>query len=593
MFRPAPLWHVIAIFPKKFQKEILEELGKEGLAEIRKSPERLEKSPYFRMVEAETGEVAKVLMSVDREISRLGIKTGKPQKERENPIEETQSLLEELKSEEEGLNSILQSEKGQRERLKKKLEMVRSLRELKLEGKPQIHMAVMEPKRWESAHKKIESTVEKFTVLREAVGVNKELIAIISEKKDFKRIKTAYPAFTSGSIEDVAEKLENDIEKIDGSIEGREGKLKGLSEEYGSRLLGLREQLEFMLKRENERKKLVQSKFSSTLSCWVSKKDYPALKNLFWRVCGPHVAFFIEEPKPEEAPTKLENILPFKPFELFLYKFSLPSYNEIDPTPIIALIFPLFFGLMLSDGGYGALLLLMGLVARRRKGMDAFGNILLYCAISTILFGFVFGSWFGYPLTAPHLDPLRKPLVLMGVTLAIGFAYVNLGLLLGVAQRWIKKDWNGLAEEEGLWILFQLGIGALLLKEWIIGSLLVGGTVLFRIVRKGVLKILDFPKLFSTFISFVRLAALAMATGWIAFTVNLLFNAVKSIQYGLILGIPILIVGHLFNFGFNAFGAFLQAMRLHYVEFLGQFFEGEGTPMKIFKLTREHTLEVK
>ncbi len=593
MFKPAPLWNVVVIFPKKFQDELLKEMGREGIAEIRKPPGRVEKSHYFKAVEAETGEIAKVLMGLDREIARLGVVKGERRKEREEPVREAEELLEKLRLEEEGVRSLLKEERERKEHLRRELEMVRSLEDLKLEYQPHLHLAVMSPSEWEKTHKRLESRVGTFTSLREAVSVSRELVAVISTEKDSKKIGSILSGFRSGPADVVAEEIGEEREEIEASIEEEEEKLKRLPEEYGPDLLALREQLEFMLKRENQKRKLVESKFSSALTCWVSKKEYQVLKNLVWRVCGPHAAVFIEEPKPEEAPTKLENPLPFRPFETFLYQFSLPSYDEIDPTPIIALVFPLFFGMMLSDGGYGTLLLPLSLAMRRKKDLKPLGNILLPCAISTILFGFVFGSWFGYPLTGPQIDPLRKPLLLMGLTLLVGFFYVNLGLLLGVAQRWVKEDWEGMAEEEGLWLVFEAGLAAMVVGEWVFGGVVAGGAVFFRLWRKGVLKILDFPKFFSTFVSFVRLAALAMATAWIAFTVNLLFSVLRPIPYGLIPGVLVLAGGHLFNFGFNAFGAFLQAMRLHYVEFLGQFFQGNGRAMEVFKLTREHTLEVK
>ncbi len=174
----------------------------------------------------------------------------------------------------------------------------------------------------------------------------------------------------------------------------------------------------------------------------------------------------IYEPKPDDnVPVSFENPKPFKPFESIVEMFGLPSYTEIDPTPIMAITFPLLFGLMFGDVGHGAILALAGFgMIFLKKGDESswnFGMILLYCGIAAVIFGFLYGSLFGNEEILPHLykgfgigyahptehgevwvlwmSPPHQIMEMIGIALFVGMLHMGLGLVISAAN----KLWEG------------------------------------------------------------------------------------------------------------------------------------------------------
>src|SRR5215216_1526646 len=180
----------------------------------------------------------------------------------------------------------------------------------------------------------------------------------------------------------------------------------------------------------------------------------------------------------DNVPVSLHNPKWLAPFELLVNTYARPRYNEIDPTMFIGITFPLLYGAMFGDVGHGLVLAAIGWFLSRRSTL---GGLLVACGLSGMIFGFVYGSVFGFEEVLPHLiKPSESILEILGIAIATGMVLINIGILLNLYNAFRARDWgrfffdsNGLAG----WILylsflviFIQGVGTLILKTTIFPS---------------------------------------------------------------------------------------------------------------------------
>jgi len=251
--------------------------------------------------------------------------------------------------------------------------------------------------------------------------------------------------------------------------------------------------------------------------------------------------------------------------------------------------------------------------------------------VSTVIWGILFGSYFGDLFSAKSggeiaigtaltgitipplwLDPYQKELkygmspviVILLMALVIGLVHINTGNFIG-----LRKSLNGRNKKElmgHLWlILFQIGVLPILLGVFgvielgPIGLAVTKGFILISFVMLiyslGILGFFSITGFLGDSLSYARLLAMALATGGIAMAVNILVGmvggiSVLGINIGILFGIVMFLVGHLFNIALNTLGAFIHSLRLHYVEFFGKFYEGGGEKFKPFMAHRIYTI---
>lgn len=318
--------------------------------------------------------------------------------------------------------------------------------------------------------------------------------------------------------------------------------------------------------------------------------------------------------KDEDHPILLKNPKPVKAYEVIVEMFSAPSVKDIDPAPLLAPFFFFFFGMMLSDVGYG--LLLSGLCALLIWKVKAVGELgrmarmLFISGIGSILWGFMFGGFFGNMLTtlsdgkinmpALWFDPMSDPTRLMIWSMIFGVIHLFVGMgarIYILARAGMLKD--GLLDI-GPWFLIISGLGLMLgsiggdigMYLAIAGAavlLLFGGRDAKNpVVRlfKGLVSIYNITSYFSDILSYTRILALVLATSVIAMVVNLLGFLLGPTPVGIIVFIIVALLGHTLNLALSALSAYVHTSRLQYVEFFSKFYEGGG---RLWKPLRRKT----
>jgi V/A-type H+-transporting ATPase subunit I len=319
---------------------------------------------------------------------------------------------------------------------------------------------------------------------------------------------------------------------------------------------------------------------------------FHAVKKRLAAAFGSQVVLAEKEFREEDAeriPVLLRNAPYFKPFELLTRVLPLPHYTSIDPTPFLGIFFPVFFGMILGDAGYGLVLIAAALYLmrrfRRRPPFRDASRILLVSSLYAIFFGVLYGEFFG-DLPERHfgLHPLcveRRSAVIpmLYFTLAVGAAHVLLGLGLGVISS-LKKHAGKEAAYRLLSILSMVGLFVALAAYFeVLPALLVRPAILailfltpFLLFTGGLLAPLELLKSIGNIISYVRIMAIGLTSVLLAFMANTMAGTAGNI----LIGITVAVLLHLLNIILGIFSPTVHAIRLHYVEFFSKFFEQGG-----------------
>jgi V/A-type H+-transporting ATPase subunit I len=338
-------------------------------------------------------------------------------------------------------------------------------------------------------------------------------------------------------------------------------------------------------------------KFGSTehafiASGWIPKDKLKVFESKILDATGNKVE--IEALDTElEPPTCLQNVKHTKPFEFLLNLYSLPKSNEIDPTFVMSITFPMFFGFMLGDVGYGIFLLVMSLfIGKKMKVLQPLMPMVFFSSIFSIIFGFVFGEFFGYEFINPMLNRIHGMYQMLGVTIVIGLIHITLGYVLSFFNELKKHGLLHALLAKGGWFVLEAG-GIIIAYSYLykvpsfqplgIGIMVVAVAMLFK--GEGSRGLIEIPSLASNMLSYARLYAIGLASALLAVIINdNISPLIKAGGINLVLAIPILAMGHFINILIGVLGMFLQAARLHYVEFFTKFFEGGGKEYKPFGL---------
>lgn len=347
----------------------------------------------------------------------------------------------------------------------------------------------------------------------------------------------------------------------------------------------------------------------------------------------------VEELKEDEEPPVILKNNPFSTsMEGIVESYGLPHKGELDPTTIMSFFYVFFFGMMLSDAAYGAIVavvcgVLVWKFPRMSEGMKKSLKLFFYCGLSTLVWGILFGGYFGNivdivsqkffgtTVTVPALwfIPLNDPMKLLVFSLLFGVIHLFVGL--GI------KGWMCLRDgkvmdffcDVVLWFMLLVGLILMLLPSSIFASIAQTNIVfpewvnmLARIlaaagalgivfmsgrekknpalrIALGAYDLYNITGWLSDVLSYSRLLALGLATGVIASVINQMGSMLPNNVVGVIFFIVIFVVGHALNLAINLLGAYVHTNRLQFVEFFGKFYEGGGRPFAPFKQNTKYT----
>ncbi len=360
------------------------------------------------------------------------------------------------------------------------------------------------------------------------------------------------------------------------------------------------------------RSRLLQTKNTFFAEGWVPAR---CLSKVEEALAGSDCYYAFRDPEEDEqVPVALDNPNFFVPFEAITEMYSLPDYRGFDPTSLFAIFYAIFFGMMLSDAGYGIILTVACFIILKKIHLEGTTykmiKMFFYCGISTIFWGAMFGGWFGdivavfsrsflgHEVVLPPLwfNPIDDPMKLLIFSLALGIIHIFLGMGIKAYMQIREGHWWDAVCDEGFWYLTILGlIGWLgggsvapaivpvcrvMAIAGLLGLLLTGGrhNKGFGKVTGGLSNVYDITSYLSDILSYARILALGLATGVIAQVVNQLGSMIGSGVVGIIAFVAIFLIGHVFNLAINALGAFIHSSRLQYIEFFGKFYEDGGEP---------------
>ncbi len=372
-----------------------------------------------------------------------------------------------------------------------------------------------------------------------------------------------------------------------------------------------------LLIREEAKKCFPESKTCFHLSGWVLAEDAAAFSGLLARELGEGAYYLsVSDLSPEDlrtAPVALKNNRVFRAFENLTEMYSMPSYDELDPTPFMAPFYLVFFGMMVADVGYGLVLLAATFIARKylkpdrglRKSLDFF----FYLSFPVMVWGFVYGSIFGADLPFRLFSPTTDIIPILVLSIFFGWLQIMTALALGAYIHLRRGDVLGAMDGGFSWMGLLLS-GALLVvsllvldnKPMFYASAALGGLSVLLIVlvpvlqnrkspvkglMKGLYALYGATGYIGDLVSYSRLMALGVAGGSIAVAFNTIINTLP-VPFRLTLGILLAVALHALNLFLSFLGAYVHGIRLQYVEMFGKFYSGGGRKFSPFKAAEKH-----
>ncbi len=465
------------------------------------------------------------------------------------------------------------------------------------------------------------------TVLFKVVGSDKDMFytAVLTpeERQDDVLAELKQSGFSQVTFKGMTGTVSENLKRIEGEKDVLEKEIKETADEIAATAgmkNGIEEYSDILsidLDKEKIRAKLLKTRKTFFIEGWVPERCIPEASAILDEN-GCYYTF--RDPlDDEEVPVLMENTKMVVPFEAVTEMYSLPAYYGFDPTRIFALFYAVFFGMMLSDAGYGILMAVGCFVALKKFDLEGMTykmvKMFFYCGISTTIWGALFGGWFGdivpvftrtflgkeVAVSPLWFNPLDDPMKLLILSLALGVVHIFIGMGIKAYMQIKEGKWLDAICDEGFWYVTIIGLIAWLGGGTISDSLttvgmymsIIGGAGLlltggrhnkgFGKITGGLSNIYNITSYMSDILSYARLLALGLATGVIAQVVNTMGTLFGGGIGGLIALTIIFLFGHTLNLAINALGAFIHASRLQYVEFFGKFYEDGGEPFDPFR----------
>lgn len=429
-------------------------------------------------------------------------------------------------------------------------------------------------------------------------------ISSLEEKDKFREFLRDH-GFSKANIKTkkkVSEKIAlnlEEIEKYEKNLEESEEKIKE-NKKFLPDFYLYQAYLDNLRKKEASSEYFLKTKRLDFIEGYIPHNLKDKFNSDLKEVLGEEFVLDVDEADKDDpnVPIILDNNKLIEPYESVVETYSLPKYNEVDPTLLVSIFYTIFTGFMLGDLGYGLILFIGTILLRKFKDLpestDKMVRLFTRVGLSGCVFGLIFGSFFGGIIPLPGLIDTQKDFnTLMVISLIIGG--ISLFTALGVKAYMLIRDGNpiGAIFDVLFWYMAVGGAIALILLDGpqkniakiimivaMVGIVLTGGRENKSIGGKaagGLYSLYGMSSWIGDFVSFLRLMALVLSGGFVAYSVNLIVGMLWPAGIlGKIGAILVFVIFQLFNLFLSTLSAYVHSLRLVYVEMFNKFYEGGG-----------------
>lgn len=450
---------------------------------------------------------------------------------------------------------------------------------------------------------------EKRAIIYASYYLDKEEVDLLNKEFQFSELKFE----DKGLVKDIVKEKEKQIITNNLFIDEASKKLAKLTED--------KEKLYVLSDQAATDKELKLAPRQYTLETvylegWVRSDKEDDLKKVLETSVSCYDLVLLDPEEGENPPTCNKNNKFVEPFQSVTNMYEVPNYKEVDPNPMMSIWFWFIFGMMMGDVGYGVVMLIGGILflkLKKPKGMlKQIGKIITYSSIPTILFGVLYGSYFGFGWFEPvFVNPVKEPLTVLIFSFGVGLLHIISGLVVKMYASFKAKDYWQAILDDFPWIVLLLGLGVFAVGLKIeglskIGLIMIaasagiitifGGRRKQGFIRKitgGFTSLYGLVNHMSDVLSYSRLLALGLSTAIIAEVMNRLAGMVQGSIIGIIMSVFIYIIGHIFNIGMGLLSAYVHDSRLQYIEFFGKFYEGGGYEFRPLSVQLKHVDAIK
>ncbi|MBU3189731.1 hypothetical protein K9O30_10865 [Clostridium bowmanii] len=449
------------------------------------------------------------------------------------------------------------------------------------------------------------------------------ILLVVETERIFKSAnceKIPVPDDYTGMPKEVAVTVGDEINQVQQSIEETEKQLNDFLNENYKTIKNLQNSYELEQKSGEIKKSAAGTNEFFYLSGWIPNNFMENFNKLLSSF-DDRILIIKKDPnertnKDINPPTMLRNNKLFKPFESMVGMYGVPSYDEIDPTIFLAITYTLMFGAMFGDAGQGLVLLLAGFILVNKFKRPNLGGVFERLGISSVVFGFLYGSVFGSEKVVPALliRPMEHINDILITAIIFGCGFLLLGFVLGITNSLRRKDIErGLFGKEGLagfmfyvgalilivsivyknpllpttiWIIYFVFFLLLILLKEPLANMILGKKILFEagakdyFIESGFEVIETLLAMFTNTLSFIRIGAFAL--NHVGLFVA--FSAMAAMTKNGFASILILILGNVIIICLEGLIVFIQGLRLEYYELFSKYYEGGGTTFEPVKV---------
>ena len=367
-----------------------------------------------------------------------------------------------------------------------------------------------------------------------------------------------------------------------------------------------------MIQQAQAQERFVATESTITLTGWFPAENEADVDATLGQLdCVYEFSEPVEDEYPD-VPIRLKNNAVTAPLSMVTEMYSLPSYDGVDPNPVMMPFFVLFYGFMMADMGYGLIMMIASLIIKRKKprgGAKQLFDLMFMCGITTLIFGVVTGGFFGdaiqqvasmygktftLPYT-PLLNPVDDAMNVLIFAMALGFVHIIAGMAVDLVHK-IKSGnaLGGVMDVIPWWITFAgIGLGALGITWYVAlaGALLLVATQgrekpsIVGKITSGLGSLYNITAYFGDVLSYARLMALMLAGGVVASV----FNSIGAMTGNIVVFLIIFAIGHGLNIGLNLLGCYVHDLRLQCLEFFGKFYSDGGKAFRPLGINGKYT----